>query len=111
MSVVEYALIVSLGLNVLFAVLVFRFAAQQTNALDRSHERTVEYTGDLLNRLMVRDWGEYNALTDTYTLTTPDEVSLEMIPTLGPDRGGFGSRLGLAAYGSEDEIKPEEEMP
>jgi hypothetical protein len=45
----------------------------------------------------------------------PEEESVVLgvaVPTLGPDRGGFGSRLGLSGYRTaEDEIIPEEEMP
>lgn len=111
--VVVSALIVSLAINFCLSVLVFKVSSSTTDALDRSHERTTEYTGQLLDRLMARDFMEYRAATDTYVRESPPiEEPEELVSTMGPDRGGFGSRLGLLAYaGDVDEIRPEEEMP
>lgn len=112
MTGVVVLLIVSFTVNVFLSVLVFTLSSRGYYLLDRSHERTTEYTGELLDRLMARDFMEYKAATDTYVLSEPDEPTEPKLEVVhGPDRGGFGSRLGLRAYGEvEDEIKPEEEM-
>lgn len=94
-----YALIVSSSLNVLFAALVFKMFSTTTHALERSHERTTEYTEGLVNRIMSRDYQEYQAYEVDPPLAdeeTPD-TEPELVPVDGPDRGGFGSRLGLRA--------------
>ena len=113
--VVVCALIVSVAFNVLFAVLVSRQSSQSLLVLDRSHARTIEYTGDILNRLMVKDWTQYLDLTATIPAHDEEEsaLKLELVPTLGPDRGGFSSRLGLRGWTPDDTvaINPEDDMP
>jgi hypothetical protein len=112
-------LIVSLALNVLFAALLFRTHAQGLTLLDRAHERTTMYTSDLLDRLMAMDFNLYKAYT--LQLEEPPGPELETepeVPTLqfGPDRGGFGSKLGLRAlttrYAPEEaqRVRATEEM-
>jgi len=110
--VVCILLIASFSLNVLFAVLVSRRAATHMLYLDRAHERTTEYTKDLLDRLMVREWTDYRDLNEMpMAFGTVEQLpEPELVPVLGPDRGGFGSRLGLSGYTISDEINPEEEM-
>ena len=111
---VVVTLTVSVALNVLFAVLVSRQSTQMSVVLDRSHARTVEYTEDLLNRLMVKDWPQYMDLNAIVPDLDEDEPipAAELVPTLGPDRGGFSSRLGLRGWNPEDEaINPEDDMP
>ena len=93
-----FALIVSSSLNVLLSLLVFKMFSTTTRALERSHERTTEYTEGLVNRIMSNNYQEYKA----YEMVAPmveDEAQEEpsLVPVDGPDRGGFGSRLGLRA--------------
>ena len=104
-------LIVSLAINVLLSVLVFRVSSTQADVLDRSHERTTEYTAALLDRLMARDWLEYKAIAGDYQVAEGEEPEPLVVTVPGPDRGGFGSRLGVAAWSPPEEINPEEEMP
>lgn len=110
--VVVFVLTVSVALNVLLTVLVFTSSQRGAILLDRSHARTVEYTEDLLNRLMVRDWTQYVDMNAVVPQLEEEEATvIQWEPTLGPDRGGFGSRYGLAAYAAQDEeIDPEKEM-
>jgi hypothetical protein len=113
--VVAIALIVSLSFNFLFAVLVSRRSAESALMLDRSHARTTKYTENLLDRLMAQEWHAYQQYQEQ--LAVPQEVEQEpereMVTVRGPDRGGFGSRLGLTAYRPpEEEIEAmNEEIP
>lgn len=109
-----YALILSLSMNVLFAALVFRVVSSSSDRLDRAHARTTEYTTDLVDRLAARDWASWWEMAHPTVERMDEEIETDetYVPTLGADRGGFGSRLGLRAYGPvEDEIDPEREMP
>ena len=112
---VVVTLIVSVALNVLFAVLVSRQSTQTSVVLDRSHARTVEYTGELIDRLMAVDYLEFHANRNVYSVPVEedeDSPEVELVPTLGPDRGGFGSRHGLRGWAAEDDaINPEDDMP
>lgn len=102
MSFWQFTLIVSLGLNVLFALLVFRLATTHSATLTRSHERTTEYTEGLLDRLMAVDYGtlkSYQLAEMQASAQAPEEVPPDEWETVaGPDLGGFGSRLGLSAW-------------
>ena len=113
--VVVIALIVSMSLNVLLSVLVYKTSVHSSLVLDKSHSRTTEYTGDLLDRLMAMDFGAYKSYQlmamGTNGPADAEEADDEFVSVQGPDRGGFGSRLGLTAYRSpQDEINPEEDM-
>jgi len=103
------ALIASLGLNVLTSVLIFRTSQRGMQLLHESHERTNRYTEGLLNRVMARSYGEFQS----YELAPDGETEDPTLPpepvvVLGPDRGGFGSRLGLRGWAEQDEDKEEE---
>jgi len=105
---------------VLIAALLFKMSSHAIRTLEASHERTTEYTKDLIDRLMAMDYGTYKAyqhmeeVRDELTSSEPEEPR---VPTLGPDRGGFGSRLGLRALtvranGAEEvEALMESEIP
>jgi len=112
--VVVITLIVSVSLNVLFAVLISTRSSQSMLLLDRAHSRTTEYTEGLVDRLMAQDFGTFKA----YEMMPVGEQLIEeeeeqVVPIRGPDRGGFGSRLGLAGYRSpeEDMAALESEVP
>jgi hypothetical protein len=61
---------------------------------------------------MIREWHDYRDLNEETQLSPIEDEEIEMVPVFGPDRGGFGSRLGLGGYRAPDEeIVPEEEMP
>lgn len=107
---------ISFALNVLLTVLVFKLSATFADKLERAHQRTTEYTKDLLDRLMTNNWSEYRTYITAEGIDEEVDgqtAGLQLEPVLGPDRGGFGSRLGLRAYGlpEEDEIDPERDMP
>lgn len=98
-------LIVSFALNVCFAALLFMIASKSLSKLDESHVRTTEYTKDLVDRLMAVDYVELQATKSAMGIPakmepTPEELEPRIIPTQGPDIGGFGSRLGLRALSS-----------
>lgn len=99
--VVVVALIASLGLNALFAVLLSRQSNNTTTVLDRAHARTTEYTEGLVDRIISGDYQTYKAYELMGGPPMPG-IEIEEEPTVeavhGPDKGGFGSRLGLAAY-------------
>jgi len=103
--VVVIALIVSLAFNFLFAVLVSRRSAESMLMLDRSHARTTKYTENLLDRLMAGEWHSYQQYQMELSagVETEPTVEAEPVAVMGPDRGGFGSRLGLTAYRPPDE--------
>lgn len=111
MNGLAIALIVSMSFNVLLTVLVLTIVRSSATSLERSHERTTSYTKDLLDRLAARDWQHYrDEISPPGAIDEQESPRLEVVPTIGPDRGGFGSRLGLRAYAGP-EINPEEDMP
>ncbi len=108
------ALTCLLGFNVLLAVLVFTIASRTSTLLDVAHERTTTYTASLIDRLMAMDFTTYKSWTASQQVWPPpeEEEVEEMVAAMGPDKGGFGSRLGLSGYRPpEEEINPEEEIP
>jgi len=111
--VVSTLLIVSVALNALLTVLVLTSSQRGMMYLDASHTRTTEYTKDLLDRLMVRDFREYRDTVEPPPVLDDEGFSgPELVPVIGPDRGGFGSRHGLRGWTEPDEeIKPEDDMP
>lgn len=113
--VVAFLLIVSLAFNFLFAVLVARRSAESLLMLDKSHARTTNYTENLLDRLMAQEWHAYQQYQMQMEIPTeePEPAEQEMVSVRGPDRGGFGSRLGLTAYRPpEEQIEAmNEELP
>lgn len=98
---------------VLFAVLSFRAHSTSIRALEESHERSTKYTEDLLDRLMSMDYNTYKAyqqmeeVRDEASEAVPPEP---LVPTLGPDRGGYGSRLGLRALSVRASYEDTEEL-
>lgn len=94
-------LIISFALNVCFAALLFMIASKSLSKLDESHIRTTEYTKDLVDRLMAVDYVEIQATKSALGITPQDQPreveEIRLVPTPGPDIGGFGSRLGLRA--------------
>jgi hypothetical protein len=109
------ALIASISLNALLSVLIVRIAKQGSASLERAHARTTEYTEGLVDRIISGDYQTYKAyemVTQTGTVGH-DEVEPEPEVVRGPDKGGFGSRLGLAAYVPPeiDEIDIHAEIP
>ena len=108
------ALIVSVALNVLFAVLVSRQSTTAMLRLDEAHERTTTYTAGLVDRLMSQDWVTYKAYEVDQDIEQESLPPPELQVVRGPDRGGFGSRLGLTAWHdpSEEELEAmNEEIP
>ncbi len=111
--VVSSFLIVSVALNALLTVLVLTSSQRSMMLLDGSHRRTTEYTKGLLDRLMARDFREYRDTVEPTAVLEDEGFPVpELIPVIGPDRGGFGSRHGLRGWTEpEEEIKPEDDMP
>jgi hypothetical protein len=71
--------------------------------LDRAHERTTKYTEGLVDRLMSQDWVTYKAYEVEPEVELEQPAPPELQVVRGPDRGGFGSRLGLTAWRSPEE--------
>ena|SRR6476661_475257 len=100
---IYFALVVSLVLNACFAAIVLKLSLSGFDALSESHERTTAYTEGLVDRLMAGDYATYHdrklaeemMLDSTGAPADLDEAT--SLFTSGPDKGGFGSRLGLAA--------------
>lgn len=108
MSWQTVTIICLLVINGCIAALLFRTHQTSVSALERAHERSNTYTEGLLDRLMAMDFSEYKGARLTEKLLKAQSVEpVEMVPeelraTLGPDRGGFGSRLGLRALSAEE---------
>lgn len=104
-AVLFIALILTIGLCVLIAVLSFKHSAKAIHAISEAYRRNQEHTEDLLDRLMSMDFNTYKAYTRDLRVEEELEPEplppREEIPVLGPDLGGFGSRLGLRAMGNE----------
>lgn len=98
------SLAVSVALNVVFAVLLFKQSLQSAAYLDRAHERTTRYTEGLVDRLMAMDFQTFKAYQMIEEAPEPDMLDEPRIPepVMGPDRGGFASRLGLRALTTRD---------
>lgn len=99
--VVVTALIVSMGLNVLLSVLVARQSEKWSTTLERAHERATKHTEGLVDRIVAGDWQTYKAyelMDQTMPEPEDEETEPELVAVRGPDRGGFGSKFGLAAY-------------
>lgn len=101
---IEIAFACSIALNVSFAAVILKITLSGFARLSESHERTTNYTESLIDRLMANDYSNYQdrqlALTMA-TATQQDKLSDDPEDDFrvvdGPDRGGFGSRLGLIA--------------
>jgi len=109
-----FVTIISFGALVSFAVLVFTMNRSTIRALERSHERTTKHTEGLVDRLMAVDYVEWQSLrhantAEAFELEEP-EVPPEPTLSTGPDRGGFGSRYGLAAVPEIDTEADEEAL-
>lgn len=103
MNTLAVCLGVSFALNVLLTVLVFRQSAIFADKLDQSHRRTTQYTKELIDRII--HWDQYHLIREEEEAVRPDEpeaVEPVLEPVLGPDRGGFGSRLGLRGWSPEE---------
>lgn len=104
--------VIQSALILLIAALVHKTSVEGIRALDKAHERTTRYTEGLVDRIMSADFGEFKsyhlaekaAMQADYGGEPEDEEEYERIPNIeSPDRGGFGSRLGLRALGVREE--------
>jgi hypothetical protein len=93
------------------AALVYKTSLHAVDALERQHERTTKYTEGLIDRITSGDFGTFKAQQQAERLVTLpppseeyEEEEWETIdPVRNPDRGGFGSRLGLRALSVREE--------
>lgn len=105
------AFAVSMSFNLLLAVLFFKQSVLVSQRLDQAHERTTEYTKGLVDRLMAVDYGTFKAYQQLENqavdelLRIPTEPDLTVV--MGPDRGGFGSKLGLRALSEREDDESE----
>lgn len=110
---INVALICSLVLNVCLTALVLKVTLTGYSKLDESHERTTRYTEGLVDRLMANDYATYHDREMAMTVAKtrlPDDPEDDFRTTRGPDRGGFGSRLGLVALSTDSEAELEQEL-
>lgn len=113
---IEIALVGSLVLNVCFALVILKIALTGLSRLSESHERTTTYTEGLIDRLMANNYSDYQdrqlalAVARTGVADLPDNPEDDFESTHGPDRGGFGSRLGLVALSHNPEEELEREL-
>jgi len=97
---IEIAFIVSVALNVCLSLVVLKISLSGFSSLTQSHERTTTYTESLIDRLMANDYDVYQnrQLIDSIAnqpTPLPRDPADDFERVDGPDRGGFGSRLGL----------------
>lgn len=116
------ALAFSLALNVCFALVVLKITLTGFSQLSESHERTTTYTEGLVDRLMANNYADFKDRELSSQMSAgprplnwdDDDDNLESELTPGPDRGGFGSKLGLVALhrrpGSESDLNLEDEI-
>lgn len=115
-----YALVIVLiGALILESALILKLSLSGYKSLSESHERTVKHTEGLVDRIMAGDYPTYadRQLALQYGIEEDqDELEDEVQSLLvrGPDRGGFGSKLGLVPVyegPAVDEQKLIDEIP
>src|SRR5687768_10939610 len=93
--------IISLSVACLATVLVFKTSQNAVHSIGEAHRRNQEHTEGLVDRIVSGDYGTYKAyeLMDKKGDTPIVDDGLRDEQPVGSVRGGFGSRLGLAAMG------------
>lgn len=92
------------------SLLVFKMSADAIRAINQAHSNNKEYTEALIDRIVAGDYQTYKAYEmmerGPGNKKVDDEVPSEIL--VGDIRGGFGSRLGLAALSRSEELMQEE---
>lgn len=110
--ILTIVVILSLCIATGATVLVYRTSTNAIRALNWAHERNTEHTNGLVDRIVAGDYNTYKAYEISPLRGPPekddDEELLDNV--VGSDRGGFGSRLGIAGLspiGIEEEMLKE----